>query len=60
MDIDGSFELTIERTGWDDITLVLHRRDLRINLDPADAARICRDIWAALGRAQPGTNGQAA
>lgn len=60
MDIDGSFELDVERTGWDDIALVLPRHDLRINLDPVEAARICRDIWAALGREQPAANSHAA
>ena len=60
MEIDGSFELDVERTGWGDITLVLRRHDLRINLDPADAARICRNVWTALGREQPGDDGRAA
>ncbi len=60
MDIDGSFELDVERTRWDDIALVLPRHDLRINLDPVEAARICRDIWAALGREQPAANSHAA
>ena len=59
MDIDGSFELNVERNGWGDITLVLRRHDLRIDLDPDDAARICRDVWAALGRAQPADEGHA-
>ena len=40
MEIDGSFELEVERTGWGDITLTLRRHDLRINLDPAEAARL--------------------
>lgn len=60
MDIDGSFELDVERTRWDDIALVLPRHDLRINLNPVEAARICRDIWAALGREQPAANSHAA
>ena len=60
MDIDGSFELNVERSGWGDITLVLRRHDLRINLDPADAARICRDVWTALGRIEARNDGWAA
>ncbi len=50
MDIDGSFLVTVERTAWGDITLSLVRHDLRIDLDPVEAARVCRDIWSALGR----------
>lgn len=50
IDIDGSFLVTVDRTAWGDVCLSLVRHDLRIALDPADAARICVDIWAALGR----------
>ena len=50
MNLDGSFLITVDRTPWRDISLSLIRHDLRIELDPADAARICADIWAALGR----------
>lgn len=50
MDIDGSFLVTVNKTAWGDISLSLVRHDLRIELDPAEAARICADIWAALGR----------
>ena len=60
MDIDGSFELNVERTPWGDISLVLRRHDLNINLDPADAARLCQDVWAALGRDRPATSTQVA
>lgn len=49
MDIDGSFLVTVDRTAWGDISLSLIRHDLRIQLDPAKAARICADIWTALG-----------
>ena len=54
MDIDGSFMVTVDRTAWGDVCLSLVRHDLRIQLDPADAARICADIWLALGRADSG------
>lgn len=60
MDIDGSFELKVERNGWGDIVLVLHRHDLRISLDPADAARVCRDIQAGLGGVQARNDDRAA
>ena len=50
MDIDGSFMVTVDRTPWGDISLSLIRHDLKIQLDPADAARICAEIWTALGR----------
>ena len=60
MDIDGSFELTVNSTAWGDISLVLRRHDLRIDLDPAEAARICQEVWAALGRDQPPISDRAA
>jgi hypothetical protein len=60
MDIDGSFELTVERTAWGDVSLLLRRHDLRIDLDPADAVRVCEDIWAALGRDQSGHSSRVA
>ena len=60
MEIDGSYELNVERTAWGDVSLVLRRDDLRINLDPAEAARVCQEVWAALGRAQPAGDEQAA
>lgn len=53
MDIDGSFDVTVDRTAWGDISLSLSRHDLRIELDPAEAARVCEEIWAALGRNRP-------
>lgn len=52
MQIDGSFVVTVDRTAWGDISLSLVRHDLRIELDPAEAARICADIWTALGRSE--------
>ena len=48
MEIDGSFELRVERTAWGDVSLVLLQHDLRILLDPADAARVCQDLLTAL------------
>ena len=39
VEIDGSFELEVERTGWGDVSLILRRHDVRINLDPNDLAR---------------------
>lgn len=50
MNIDASFDITVDRTAWGDITLFLARHDLQIDLDPAEAARICQQIWVALGR----------
>ena len=60
MDIDGSFSITVDRTAWGDISLLLAEHDLRIQLDPADAARICADILTALGRSQTGMHPAAA
>ncbi len=53
MNIDGSFDVTVERTPWGDVSLTLRRHDLRIELDPSEAARVCSEIWAALGRSRP-------
>ena len=60
MDLDGSFLITVDRTAWGDISLSLTRHDLRIELDPAEAARICAEIWVALGRNQTVMNDEAA
>lgn len=49
MNIDGSFLVTVDRTAWGDVSLSLVGHDLRIELDPVEAARVCRDIWSALG-----------
>ncbi len=53
MQIDGSFDVTVEQTAWGDISLTLRHHDLRIDLDPEEAARVCRDVWTALGHDQP-------
>lgn len=60
MQIDGSFDVTVDRTAWGDISLTLSHHDLRIDLDPEEAARICREVWTALGRDYPAHDGQAA
>ena len=60
MELDGSFLVTVDRTAWGDISLSLTRHDLRIDLDPAEAARICAEIWVALGRNRTATNSEAA
>ncbi len=60
MEIDGSFYVTVDRTAWGDISLTLSRHDLRIDLDPVDAARICRDVWTALGHGAATDDGRAA
>lgn len=60
MDIDGSFLVTVDRTAWGDISLSLLRHDLRIQLDPAEAVRICADIWTALGMKEPDADQAAA
>lgn len=60
MDIDGSFLITVDRTAWGDISLSLTRHDLRIQLDPAEAARICAEIWTALGHPETSADQAAA
>lgn len=50
MEIDGSFDVTVELTGAGDVSLRLQRHDLQVVLDPAEATRICHDIWVSLGR----------
>lgn len=60
MQIDGSFDVSVDRTPWGDISLTLSHHDLRIDLDPEEAARICRDVWQALGRDDPANNDRAA
>jgi len=61
MNIDASFDITVERTPWGDVTLSLRRYNLQLQLDPAEAARICQEIWTALGHAAqaPGHRPQA-
>ena len=55
-EIDGSFAVSVERTPWGDVSLTVSRADLQIHLDPAEAVRICREVWALLGqgRQEPG------
>jgi hypothetical protein len=60
MEIDGSFSVTVDRTAWGDISLTLSRHDLQIHLDPVEAARICRDVRAALGHGAATDDGRAA
>ncbi len=40
--------------------MTLSRHDLRIDLDPAEAARICRDVWTELGQGAATDDGRAA
>ncbi len=60
MQIDGSFDVVVEQTASGDISLVLRHHGLRIDLDPEEAARVCRDVWTALGHHQPALEGRVA
>lgn len=53
MQTDGSFDITVEQTAWGDISLTLQHHDLRIDLDPGEAARVCREVWTALDHYHP-------
>ncbi len=49
---DGSFAVSVEQTPWGDVSLTLSRADPRIQLDPTETVRVCREVWALVGRSQ--------